>query len=416
MAITRLSSLNDIREELGQIVEDFLENTTPYGDIQLIDSLEHVISWVEDLASHGESSRALEIATLIMESLHRNYARGELVEDEVTVVASDVVKLISDVVVPYQVTMSAKEFFFEVMVKWLQKDHDRHVRESVYFATIEMAVTDEEKKKLLRSADKLLGIPDLCSKTKIRLLRKNPDLLWLYVELIPELGLTEEQKCLEEHFFTFNEDLCFSYIQRLSEDNNQPKALDALNQYKVLNGKIPDNCSGIYLQLIKMMHPSKHQEELLESFLRNNDWDAFNELKEFVRAEEWLKLRENIVETFIKPSGKVPQEQKQKFLEEEHLFQPNVAAVQKLDDLNSLEQHARKTKFLPSHHLFIVFCDALTKFTNSFTGEKHYERVVLYLKVLKRISPSKELFKKYLSMLTESNKRRKTLVAKISQL
>ncbi len=244
-------------------------------------------------------------------------------------------------------------------------------------------------------------------------------LISMKLDLCLKLGEIDEFYGVIDRHFRSDARLCLRYARRLLGDGEKEKAQEVAEEGLATfsdhsTRELRDFLSGIYID----SDPGKNRDTLHSLFIDSNDWQYYERLKNACSPEEWQERLGRIQDYYYLDKSKdlfggsilvdIYIREKMHDLALEMVLSNN--------SLNALRHYHNDLSSLYPERYFDAYRKLIVPFAGRETGRKHYQMVVSYLKLMKRIDGHEKAVSEIVGQLRIEHKKKPAFIDEMKEL
>jgi hypothetical protein len=244
-------------------------------------------------------------------------------------------------------------------------------------------------------------------------------LISMKLDLCLKLGEIDEFYGVIDRHFRSDARLCLRYARRLLGDGKREKAQEVaevgLATFKDHSTReLRDFLCGIYVD----SDPKKCRDTLHSLFIDSNDWQYYKRLKKACSPEEWQERLGRIQDCYSvdKSRDLFGGSTLVDIYILEKMHDKAVELVLSKDSLNALRHYHNDLSSLYPERYFDAYRKLIVPFAGRETGRKHYQMVVSYLKLMKRIDGHEKAVSEIVGQLRIGHRKKPAFIDEMKEL
>lgn len=244
-------------------------------------------------------------------------------------------------------------------------------------------------------------------------------LISMKLDLCLKLGEIDEFYGVIDRHFRSDARLCLRYAKRLFGDGKKEKAQEVAEEglatFKVhFTRDLRDFLCGIYID----SDPAMNRDTLHSLFIDSNDWQYYERLKRACSPEEWQERLGRIMDYYSKDGfrdlfgGSTLVD----IYIREKMHDKALEMVLSKNSLNALRHYHNDLSSLHPEQYFDAYRKLIIPFASKETGRKHYQSVVSYLMLMKRIEGHEKAVSEIVRQLRIEHKRKPAFIDEMKEL
>ncbi|HNY34347.1 MAG TPA: hypothetical protein PKK68_06785 [Methanothrix soehngenii] len=244
-------------------------------------------------------------------------------------------------------------------------------------------------------------------------------LISMKLDLCLKLREIDEFYGIIDRHFRIDARLCLRYARRLLSDGKKEKAQEVAEEglatFKGHSAReLRDFLCGIYID----SDPRKNRDTLHSLFIDSNEWQYYERLRKACSPEEWQERLERILDYYSVDKSRdwyggstlvdihIREKMHDKALE----------LVLSKNSLNALRHYHNDLSSMNPERYFDAYRKLIVPFAGKETGRKHYQMVVSYLKLMKRIDGHEKAVSEIVGQLRIEHRKKPAFIDEMKEL
>jgi len=242
------------------------------------------------------------------------------------------------------------------------------------------------------------------------------ELLMMQLHILDSLDDEKAFYDLIKRYYCKDYEFCLLYVNCLEKDDRNKKAIKVAEKGLSL---FPDHLTKGLRRFLNRFYekhsPEEYKGNLLALFMQDLEWDDYKSLKKLCSKEEWGKVFSEIINKLSKSEFPHKDTIISIYLKE-GLFEQAFDKVIKERSLYTLSEYYEDLSIRFPKMYFETYKELIIPFADSKVGRAHYQKIVKYLRQMKKIKGFEEEFMKLVKQLKDKYSNRSAFIDEMESI